>query len=649
MTHLDGETNTLYVNDGERSFSDASARAGSGRRAGRSPASARHGRLRQRRLARPARGRTARSARSRRRCAPADPIRWRSPTSSSTTRAAAASRRSRERRRRFARAEVGRGAAFGDVDNDGDTDVVVANNSGPARAASSTRSAARRPGSASRWSADGGRTRRARRRGRASSAEAGAGSRRVRATAATRQPRPAGAGRARRGGRGGAVRVRWPRGAVEEFAGLVVDRYQTLTRAARGSRVARDRPALARLLELAHRASRAGSASLLLVRARDRGAVGRRGRAAAPRPASGRPRSRVDGRAGAARDRGVPRAGGRAGRGRRERRWKQSRRADWRRHTVSSGSSITRTGGPRRRSPPTPTRADSSRAPTVGPTTSGIARAVGGRSRRGAARALERRARVLAPGDRRTSGATGRAGGWSQRRLDDAERLFRHVLERESDSAAAWFGLGQVAAERRDASCGDRGLRARALSCSPRPASLTTPLALAYRDSGDAERAQGAPGVAWRERCDRAIRWCASSPRSRKLSALQVVLCAGRGSAGGGPRSGRLRARPARAASRARWTTWRAAIEAGVPTGRARPLPIRSRRRVVLDAVGRAAGGARTRSPTPARAFDAGARGRRPTWATPAVRLGTPDAGRQRRVRRGARALRRRARAGSRR
>ena len=33
----------------------------------------------------------------------------------------------------FARAEIGRGAAFGDIDNDGDIDIVVTNNGGPVR------------------------------------------------------------------------------------------------------------------------------------------------------------------------------------------------------------------------------------------------------------------------------------------------------------------------------------------------------------------------------------------------------------------------------------------------------------------------------------------------------------------------------------
>ena len=33
----------------------------------------------------------------------------------------------------FALADVGRGAAFGDIDNDGDTDVIIANNNGPVR------------------------------------------------------------------------------------------------------------------------------------------------------------------------------------------------------------------------------------------------------------------------------------------------------------------------------------------------------------------------------------------------------------------------------------------------------------------------------------------------------------------------------------
>ena len=57
-------------------------------------------------------------------------------------------------------ADVGRGAAFGDIDNDGDTDVIVGNNNGPAQVLLN-RSAVAVTGSDCGWSVQAGRVGRA--------------------------------------------------------------------------------------------------------------------------------------------------------------------------------------------------------------------------------------------------------------------------------------------------------------------------------------------------------------------------------------------------------------------------------------------------------------------------------------------------------
>lgn len=126
------------------------------------------------------------------------------------------------------RSDASRGAAFGDVDNDGDTDVVVANNGGPAQLllnaigqrrhwvglrlrtatgfdALGARVAVTEPGGRTRW-----------RRARADGSYASANDPRVLVGLAS-STSPVN------------VRVIWPGGRAEEWARVEVDRYTTLT------------------------------------------------------------------------------------------------------------------------------------------------------------------------------------------------------------------------------------------------------------------------------------------------------------------------------------------------------------------------------------------------------------------------------------
>ena len=131
--------------------------------------------------------------------------------------------------RAFELSEVGRGAAFGDVDNDGDTDVLVGNNSGPLRLLVNqigtskhwlglklvgagvprdmlgARVAVIREGQPTLW-----------RRVRSDGSYASANDPRVLVGLGSLTTPPA-------------VRVVWPGGRVEEFTATGIDRWVTLT------------------------------------------------------------------------------------------------------------------------------------------------------------------------------------------------------------------------------------------------------------------------------------------------------------------------------------------------------------------------------------------------------------------------------------
>ncbi len=137
----------------------------------------------------------------------------------------------------FAKPEVSRGAAFGDIDNDGDTDIVIGNDAGPARLLINN------VGSRKHWvglrlviGGSGGKMRDAVgarvevtrsdgrtiwRRSRADGSYASANDPRVLVGLGDSAQSPL------------KIKVVWPDGTSEEFTGVGIDRYTTLTESAR--------------------------------------------------------------------------------------------------------------------------------------------------------------------------------------------------------------------------------------------------------------------------------------------------------------------------------------------------------------------------------------------------------------------------------